>query len=360
MHQTENINPLERDLNNLFAGIEALSSKIDEINERVDYIGAFVGMETGDKEAGEHVEPPGQLAGLSLDIIEKVIPQKDANALRAYFLKVLSLFRRYIKSIIIFGSSKTKTGMTATSDIDVAFIVDDTDIQKFTLEQLKERLFSKMAEIGHAFSDKIHAQAYPLSEFWASIIKPNPVILTLLRDGIAAYDTGYFVPIQMLYKTGNIIPTIESINANIENAEGLIMLAENVLTNKLTLDLYNAVVAAGQALLMEYGYLPPVPKEVAKELMTVAVEKEKVLSADDVNKIDEIVKWFKKIDHGETKTVSGREFEERLKDTKDVVAKIFGVLEKLREKSGVKKPVIDRDLLKQSQEKEPESKYIQK
>ncbi len=358
MHQTENVNPMERDLNNLFAGIEALSAKIDEINERVDYLGAFVGMEINDKESTEHVEPPGQLAGLTFDIIEKIIPQKDANALRAYFLKVLSLFRKYIKSIVIFGSSKTKTGMTATSDIDVAFIVDDTDIQKFTLEQLKDRLFTKMAEIGHAFSDKIHAQAYPLSEFWASVIKPNPVILTLLRDGVAVYDTGFFVPIQMLYKTGNIIPTIESINANIENAEGLIMLAENVLTSKLTLDLYNAVVAAGQALLMEFGYLPPVPKEVAKELTAVAVEKEKVLSSEDVAKIDEVVKWFKKIDHGEIKSVTGKEFEEKLKDTKDVVGKIFEVLDKLREKKGMKKPVIDTELLKQSQE--TDNKYMQK
>ena len=39
----------------------------------------------------------------------------------------------------------------------------------------------EMAEIARDFSDKIHAQAYPLSEFWASIIKPNPVILTLLE-----------------------------------------------------------------------------------------------------------------------------------------------------------------------------------
>ncbi|MCL4400851.1 hypothetical protein M1316_02675 [Candidatus Parvarchaeota archaeon] len=346
MHQTENVNPVEAALNKLFSTIDALSTKIDELNERVDYMGSFVGLEIGEDGKTEHVEPPGQLAGLSFDVLNKLLPAKDANSVRSYFLRVLSLFRKYIKSVVVFGSSKTKTGITSTSDIDVAFIVDDTDIQKFTLEQLKERLFSKMAEIARDFSDKIHAQAYPLSEFWASIIKPNPVILTLLRDGVAVYDTGYFVPIQMLYKTGNIIPTRESIDSNIENAEGLLMLAENVLSTKLTLDLYNSIVAAGQALLMEYGYLPPVPKEVAKDLMAVAVEKERVLTKEDVEKVDEIVKWFKKIDHGELKSVTGEEYAKKQKMTKEVVDKIFDILERLREKKGLPKPAIDKDLLK--------------
>jgi predicted nucleotidyltransferase len=346
MHQTENVNPVEGALNKLFSTIEVLSTKIDELNERVDYMSSFVGLDVGEEGKTEHIEPPGQLAGLSFDILEKILPSKDANSIRSYFLRVLSLFRKYIKSIVVFGSSKTKTGMTSTSDIDVAFIVDDTDIQKFTLEQLKDRLFTKMAEIARDFSDKIHAQAYPLSEFWASIIKPNPVILTLLRDGVAVYDTGYFVPIQLLYKTGNIVPTKESIDSNIENAEGLLMLADNVLTTKLTLDLYNSVVAAGQALLMEYGYLPPVPKEVSRDLMVVAVEKEKVLTKDDVEKIDDIIKWFKKIDHGELKSVTGEEYSKKQKYSREVVDKILGIIQNLREKKGMPKPAIDKSLLK--------------
>jgi predicted nucleotidyltransferase/uncharacterized protein (UPF0332 family) len=351
MHQTENVNPIEGALNKLFSTIDALSAKIDEMNERVDYIGSFVGMDIGEDGKEEHIEPPGQLAGLSFDVLGKLLPAKDANNVRAYFLRVLSLFRRYIKSIIIFGSSKTKSGVSSTSDIDVAFIVDDTDIQRFTLEQLKDRLFTKMAEIARDFSDKIHAQAYPLSEFWASIIKPNPVILTLLRDGVAVYDTGFFVPIQMLYKTGNIIPTKESIDANIENAEGLIMLADSVLSTKLSLDLYNSVVAAGQALLMEYGYLPPVPKEVAKNLMAIAVEKEKVLTKEDVEKVEEVVTWFKKIDHGELKEVSGEEYSKKHKITKEVVDKTLKIISSIREEKGIPKPAIDKELSKEMEKK---------
>ncbi len=359
MHQTENVNPIEASLNKLFSTIDALSSKIDELNERVDFMGSFIGLESGEGENAEKVEPPGQLAGLTLDNLNKILPPKDANAVRAYFLRVLSLFRRYVKAIVMFGSSKTKSGVTNTSDIDVAFIVDDTDIQRFTLEQLKDRLFTKMAEIARDFSEKIHAQAYPLSEFWGSIIKPNPVILTLLRDGMAVYDTGFFIPIQLLYRTGNIVPTIETINSNIENSEGLIMLAENVLTTKLSLDLYNAVVASGQALLMEYGYLPPVPKEIPKELMAVAVEKERILAKEDVDRIEDVIKWFKKIDHGETKSVSGREFDEKLAETKESVDKIISVIDGLREKSGLPKPVIEKDLLKKTGS-DVDNKYMQK
>ena len=356
MHQTENVNPVEGALNRLFSTIDALSAKIDELDERVDYMGSFVGLEVGENKDAS-VEPPGQLAGLSFDVLNKLLPQKDANSVRSYFLRVLSLFRRYIKSIVVFGSSKTKTGVMSTSDIDVAFIVDDTDIQKFTLEQLKERLFSKMAEIARDFSEKIHAQAYPLSEFWASIIKPNPVILTLLRDGVAVYDTGYFVPIQMLYRTGNIVPTKESIDSSIESAEGMILLADGVLTTKLTLDLFNAVVAAGQALLMEYGYLPPVPKEVAKDLLAVAVEKEKTLTKEDVEKAEDVIKWFKKIDHGEIKAVNGDEYAKKQKITKEFVDKVLSIIEKLREKNGLPKPAIDKDLLRPADNKN-EDKYL--
>jgi uncharacterized protein (UPF0332 family) len=163
----------------------------------------------------------------------------------------------------------------------------------------------------------------------------------------------------MLYKTGNIVPTQESINNNIESAEGLIMLAENVLTTKLSLDLYNSVVSAGQALLMEYGYLPPVPKQVAKELDEIAVTKEKVLTKEDAEKVEEIVKWFKKIDHGEVKTITGEDFDKKLKDSKYLVEKITSIIDKIRETKGEAKPIIDKDLLKQT-DKEIKDKYLQK
>jgi hypothetical protein len=48
MHQTENVNPVEAALNKLFSTIDALSTKIDELNERVDYMGSFVGLEIGE------------------------------------------------------------------------------------------------------------------------------------------------------------------------------------------------------------------------------------------------------------------------------------------------------------------------
>jgi predicted nucleotidyltransferase len=351
MNQTQNVNPAEAALNKLFSTIELLSAKIDELNERVDYVGSFVELDVEDDEQTEYVEPPGQLAGVSFDILNKVLGAKDANSLRAYFLRVLSLFRKYIKSIVVFGSSKTKTGMTSSSDIDVAFIVDDTDIKRFTLEQLKERLFVKMAEIAKDFSDKIHAQTYPLAEFWASIIKPNPVILTLLRDGVAVYDTGYFVPIQMLYKAGGIIPTRETIDSNMSSAEAFLVWAEDTMSTKLSRDLFDSVVAAGQALLMELGYLPPVPKETTNGLLAAAVEKEKLLTKEDVTKADDVIKWYKSIEHGEIKRVNGEEFHKKYTEAKEVVDKIMKVLDKEREKKGAPHPIIDKESLKATEQK---------
>jgi hypothetical protein len=84
MHQTENNDPSESALNKLFSNIDLLSSKMDEVDERIDYLASFVGLEIGE-EGKEHAEPPGQLAGLSLDVLNKLLSAKDANALRAYF-----------------------------------------------------------------------------------------------------------------------------------------------------------------------------------------------------------------------------------------------------------------------------------
>ncbi|MCW1301817.1 MAG: nucleotidyltransferase domain-containing protein [Candidatus Parvarchaeota archaeon] len=350
MHQTENVNPADSTLNKFFASIELLSSKIDELNERVDYMSSFIGLQSNEEEKTQ-AEPPGQLAGISFNIINQLLDQKDANAIRAYFLRILGMFHRYIKSIILFGSAKTKNNLSPKSDIDVAFIVDDTDIRKFTLKELKERLFIKMAEIAKDFSDKIHSQAYPLSEFWLSIVKPNPVILTILKDGIAVYDTGFFVPLQMLYKSGNILPTKESVDSNILTAEELLNWADDTLSKKLTNDLFNSVVSAGQSLLMEMGYLPPTPRDVSKELESIAVEKEHILSKEDVEAVADIVKWYKDIDHGEVKSVSGEEYSKKYNQTKKVVDKILKEIEKLREKKGMPKPIIDESSFKK-QEKE--------
>jgi 16S rRNA C1402 (ribose-2'-O) methylase RsmI len=110
---------------------------------------------------------------------------------------------------------------------------------------------------------------------------------------------------------------------------------------------------------MEYGYLPPVPKQVAKDLEEIAVQKEKVLTAEDIEKVDDIVKWFKRIDHGEVKSITGEEFDKKLKDAKYIIEKITKIIDKLRDKEGKLKPVIDKDLLKQA-DKEVTDKYMQK
>ncbi|MDP8013048.1 MAG: hypothetical protein RAK22_03015, partial [Nanoarchaeota archaeon] len=95
MHQTENVDPTENALNKLFASVELLSSKIDELNERVDFLNSFIGIERGEGEEKITAEPPGQLAGLSFNILGEILQPQDANDLRAYFIRVLGMFHRY-------------------------------------------------------------------------------------------------------------------------------------------------------------------------------------------------------------------------------------------------------------------------
>ncbi|MCW1297333.1 MAG: nucleotidyltransferase domain-containing protein [Candidatus Rehaiarchaeum fermentans] len=325
-------------INKLFSTTELVSAKVEELNKRIDYLASFIGLEEGENEKSP--EPPGQLAGLSLSILDKTLPPQKANTVKAYILRTLAVFRHYIKSIVLFGSAKRKEDYGPNSDIDIAFIVDPSDVSTIPPDELNSRLFGKLSEIAAAYSDKIHPQGWTIVDLWRGIVKPDPVMLTLLRDGIAIYDTGFFYSLQKLYKEGLIVPTISSIDSLISQGEFMLNWAQDTLTRRLANDLFLAVTSSSQAMLMEYGYMPPVPKEVPKALYEVFVTKEKLLDAADVRGAEEVITWWKKIEKGEIAQINGKDYEEKFNIAKSFVEKAMQIIINHRKAKGLPSPAI--------------------
>jgi len=212
----------------------------------------------------------------TIKILEKFLNKKDAKAVDQYVTAVVGKFGKYIKSIVLWGSTKTKVTVAKKKkihDIDIAIIVDDTDVRRMTRAELKDKLFQRLLEMGYPISKKIHPQPYLLTEFWQYVLEGNPVLYNVLRDGIILYDTGFFLPVQMLMKMGNIKPSKEAIDKHIFVANELLKLAGNTMLTKMSYDLEQAIVSSAQAVLMELGYRPPTPSETPKFVMEKLVKK---------------------------------------------------------------------------------------
>ena len=187
---------------------------------------------------------------------------------------------------------------------------------------------------------QFHVQTYILTDFWESVKDAHPVIFTFLRDVVPLYDRGVFSPWRLLLKMGRIKPSPESIEMHMNVGESLLDRAKKKLLMLAGEDLYYATLNPSQAALMLHGIAPPTPKETVKLLEEIFVKKEKILEQKYVNTLERIIKFFKDMEHGKIKDITGSEVDKLLKDVEDYlqrIKKLFKQIEKKREKESFKK-----------------------
>ena len=103
-------------------------------------------------------------------------------------------------------------------------------------------------------------------------------------------------------------------------------------------DIYYATLNPAQALLMLYGVNPPTPTETIELMDEIFVKKEKLLEEKYVKFLEKVRDYYKDIEHGKVKEVSGKEIDELVKDVKDYlerVKKLFTQLEKKKESESI-------------------------
>jgi len=252
---------------------------------------------------------------------------------------ILKKFEKYIVSYVLAGSL-VQGRATPTSDIDVWIVIDDTDVKKMTRAELKDKLRAIIIGMGieagelTGIKNKLNIQVYILTDFWDSLKEANPIIFTLLRDGVPFYDRGIFMAWKQLLKMGKIKPSPEAIDMFMGSGEQMLKRVELKLKDIGMEDIYYAILTPSQAALMLHGVPPPAPKETATLMREIFVQKERLLEDKFIKILEKVIDTRKAIEHGEKKEISGKEIDELLGESDKYLKRIkrlFTQIEKIKE-----------------------------
>lgn len=269
--------------------------------------------------------------------------------------KVLERYDGIIKAIILVGSV-SRLEFTNSSDIDLVVIIDDTreDVSKEFLEKIDRELeiiaYSmddakvKMETENGEKKERSLLEIFPvytLTEFWDYVRKGHPLVQNIIKEGIALYDTGFFEPLQRLWLQGKIPLTKEAIEGLLERAKQNITRAKVVKIMQLTEDCYYAIVNSAQALFMAWGYEPPPPTKLYKEMKNFSLTS-RILDDKYVEWIREIVELRKKVKNYEILEIKGEIVDMWIKRAEEFVGQIEYLI-KLNEINELGKIVLKTD-----------------
>ena len=256
---------------------------------------------------------------------------------------VLKKFEKYIVSYVLSGSL-IRGQATASSDIDVFIVIDDTDVKKMTRAELKDKLRAIIIGMGieagemTGIKNKLNIQVYILTDFWDSLREANPIIFTLLRDGVPFFDRGIFMPWKQLLKMGKIKPSQEAINMFMSSGEQMLKRVHMKIRDIGMEDIFYAILTPSQSALMLFGVAPPTPRETAELMQEIFVKKEKLLEEKYVKILEKVIKVRKELEHGTKKEISGKEIDDLLADAEKYlkrVKKLFTQIEKMKEEENI-------------------------
>ena len=242
-------------------------------------------------------------------------------------------FGKYIFSIVLFGST-ARGQAKKDSDLDVAVVIDDTDLKNMTRSEARDKLLNIMSSTAVQIFDKFNIQAYLLTQFWEFVREANPVIFTLLRDGIPFYDKGLFSPWRVLLREGKIKPTAEAVDKMLLSGGVFVKRVNQTISNIITEDLYYAMLNPAQAALMLYGIPPMTPSETPILLRKVFTSK-KMLEKKYTDWLEDIITLRKGLESGKMKLsdFNSEILREQSKRTEVYIKRMTSLFEQIREKS---------------------------
>ncbi len=250
-------------------------------------------------------------------------PTTDLSTAKSFADQLQKELQSFLLGIVVFGSS-VRRETTEKSDIDLLIVIDDVGmvISEAVIEGYRIIIENLVRHI----SLKLHITSMTFSSFWEHAKAGDPVVVNILRDGIALYDTGFFNPLQQLLRQGRIRPSEESIWRYYGRApKTLINSKWHVL--QATLDLYWAVIDSAHAALMRADQVPPTPEHVADLLEKVYV-RHKLLEKKYVETMRKFYKINKEITHREIQEIKGPEYEKLYAEADEFVKHMKKLIEK--------------------------------
>ena len=146
------------------------------------------------------------------------------------------------------------------------------------------------------------------------------------------------MPWRLLLQMGRIKPSPEAIDMQMDIGAKLLDRVKGKLLSVVAEDIYYAALNPAQAALMLYGVNPPTPLETIELMREILVNKEKLIEEKHVKFLEKVRNYYKDIEHGKIKEVSGREIDELVKETKEYlerIKKLFVQLEKRKESESI-------------------------
>lgn len=263
--------------------------------------------------------------------------EKRLAEVKEFGKQVLKKYGRLVKCIVMMGSV-AREEFKPKSDIDVFVVIDDT-AKKITRD-MHNKIDDDIEEIAKGISDKISVQpSYTLTEFWDYARVCHPIIYNFIKEGVAVYDAGFFVPIKRLLEMGRIPSTREAIESYMEGAPKKLMRAKTVKLLMLAEDCYYAMLNTTQAVLMFMGLAPPVPSKAYADVKKFLVEPG-ILEPQYAEWLKEIIEVRKKIEHKELMDVTGEFVDSWISKAEKYIEKMFGLLNALEVRK--KEKVVER------------------
>lgn len=240
--------------------------------------------------------------------------------------EVLKKYGKLIKCVVVMGSV-AREEFKPKSDIDVFVVIDDT-AKKIT-KQMHSQIDADIEKIAKSKSKFLSVQpSYTLTEFWDYARVCHPIIYNFIKEGVAVYDAGFFMPIKRLLKMGRIPSTREAIENYMEGAPKKLMRAKTVKLLMLAEDCYYAMLNTTQAVLMFMGLAPPVPNKAYADVKKYLVEPG-ILEQKYADWLKEIIEIRKKIEHKEMMNAKGAFVDEWIERAEKYVEKMFSLLNAL-------------------------------
>ena len=222
--------------------------------------------------------------------------------------KVYQRFNKLVKSVVLFGSSAKQTNARG-SDIDIIIILDDATIKWD--QELIAWYRGELEKIikANPYKIELHINTIKLTTWWDDLMRGDPVVINIIRDGDTLIDFGgFFEPLKFLLINGRIKATPESVYSLLQRAPMHILRSKASEIGAIE-GLFWSMVDSSQAALIAVGVQPPSPEHIPAELKTSFVNSGK-LKIKYVMWYRDLFMLHKKITHREITDLKGIEIDE--------------------------------------------------
>jgi predicted nucleotidyltransferase/uncharacterized protein (UPF0332 family) len=222
--------------------------------------------------------------------------------------KVYQQFNKIIKSVVLFGSTAKNSSVTG-SDIDIMIIIDDATIawDQELVAWYREEL-EKIVR-ANPYAKDLHINTIKLTTWWDDLMKGDPVVINIIRDGETMIDFGgFFQPLKFLLFSGKIKATPEAIHNLLQRAPQH-LLRSKISEMSCVEGIYWTFVDSAHAALIAAGIQPSSPENLAIDLKETFVDSGK-LKMKYVIWYRDLLALHKRIVHREINDLKGVEIDD--------------------------------------------------